>query len=100
MSINEEVPRVCATSIFEISSEVLTADQSIRATENDTELSKVKRELQLTSIDSEYTINNGILFKGERIVIPRSLQAEVLKELHSTHIGIEYLRPILDVNPF
>ena len=35
------------------------------------------------------TITDGIVLKGERIVIPRSLRKDVMKDVHSSHIGIE-----------
>ena len=37
----------------------------------------------------ELTIINKIMFKGERIVIPASLQKEILLKLHQSHLGIE-----------
>ncbi|UYV78279.1 hypothetical protein LAZ67_16000753 [Cordylochernes scorpioides] len=33
-------------------------------------------------------INGEILFKNDKVVVPKSLQLEVLKDLHSTHLGI------------
>jgi RNase H-like domain found in reverse transcriptase/Reverse transcriptase (RNA-dependent DNA polymerase)/Integrase zinc binding domain/Integrase core domain len=37
----------------------------------------------------EMTTQNGIVFKGQRIVVPQVLRAEVLGRLHSSHGGIE-----------
>ena len=37
----------------------------------------------------EITIQDGILYKGLRMIIPKSLQNEVLKKIHSSHLGIE-----------
>ncbi|XP_021369721.1 uncharacterized protein K02A2.6-like [Mizuhopecten yessoensis] len=38
---------------------------------------------------TELTHVHGILFKGDRIVIPRTLQAEMLQKMHTGHMGIE-----------
>ncbi|XP_021368105.1 uncharacterized protein K02A2.6-like [Mizuhopecten yessoensis] len=38
---------------------------------------------------TELTHVHGILFKGDRIVIPRTLQAEMLQKIHTGHMGIE-----------
>ncbi|XP_062855259.1 uncharacterized protein K02A2.6-like [Trichomycterus rosablanca] len=40
----------------------------------------------------EITVQNGVLLKGERIVIPASLQADVLNKLHEGHLGITKCR--------
>jgi hypothetical protein len=37
----------------------------------------------------ELTVSNGMILKGLRIVIPRSLQPEVLQQLHYAHQGAE-----------
>lgn len=37
----------------------------------------------------EFTIQNGLLFKGNRIIIPPSLRREMVKKIHYSHIGIE-----------
>lgn len=34
----------------------------------------------------EYTLQEGYIFKGHRIVIPKTLQLQVLKELHVGHL--------------
>ena len=35
---------------------------------------------------------NGIIVKGDRVVIPSSLVNDVLKDIHSGHLGIEKCR--------
>ena len=40
------------------------------------------------NIRDELSTYNGIVFKGERIVIPESLRAELLEILHKSHSGI------------
>ena len=37
----------------------------------------------------ELTTQNGLVFKGEQIVIPIGLRADMKKAVHSSHIGIE-----------
>ena len=40
-------------------------------------------------VRDELSLENGLIFKGERVVIPMSLRAEVRARIHSSHIGIE-----------
>ena len=37
----------------------------------------------------EMTIQNGLIFKCDRVVIPKGLRPVMLKKLHSSHLGIE-----------
>ena len=37
----------------------------------------------------EISTCSGILFKGEKVIVPRSMQHEMLKLIHSSHLGIE-----------
>ena len=46
----------------------------------------------------EFTIQDGILFKGNRLIIPAALRPLMAKKVHSSHIGIEVcLRKAYDV---
>ncbi|XP_063901524.1 uncharacterized protein K02A2.6-like [Zophobas morio] len=40
-------------------------------------------------IKHDITVNNGIIYFNERIVVPQSFQSYMLKILHETHLGIE-----------
>lgn len=40
-------------------------------------------------IKNDLTTQNGLVFKGERTVIPRALRTDMLKRLHYAHSGIE-----------
>ncbi|KAL1255543.1 hypothetical protein QQF64_013604 [Cirrhinus molitorella] len=40
----------------------------------------------------ELTVENGLLLKGCRLVIPKSLQSDILEKLHSAHQGIAKCR--------
>ncbi|KAK3107228.1 hypothetical protein FSP39_009902 [Pinctada imbricata] len=37
----------------------------------------------------ELSMQNGVIFKGERAVIPQVLRRDMLNRIHSSHIGIE-----------
>ena len=37
----------------------------------------------------ELTVQDGLIFKGERVIIPTSLRQEMKDAIHSAHIGIE-----------
>ena len=37
----------------------------------------------------EISTYNGIMFKGERVIVPKSMQKEMLAVIHSSHSGIE-----------
>ena len=44
------------------------------------------------SCRDELAVEDGLILKGDRLVIPLSLQAEVLSKLHEAHQGIEKTR--------
>ena len=37
----------------------------------------------------ELSVQDGLIFKGERVVIPQSIRRDMLKPIHSYHIGVE-----------
>ena len=37
----------------------------------------------------ELTVHDGLVFKGERVVVPVSLRQSFKERLHSTHLGSE-----------
>ena len=39
------------------------------------------------NIRDELTVQNGLVFKGQRLVIPAAMRKEVISTIHSTHIG-------------
>ncbi len=41
------------------------------------------------SFQDELSIQDGLVFRGERVVIPESLQGDLTKRIHSSHLGIE-----------
>ena len=94
ISINEEVHHICTSTVFSISSETLTPEVISQETENDTDLKKIIQEIKSKCIENDYTLDEGILFKSHRIMIPKRLQPEVLKELHSTHLGMTKMKQL------
>lgn len=40
-------------------------------------------------IRDELSIQNGVIFRGERVVIPVALRSEIIQRVHPSHIGIE-----------
>jgi hypothetical protein len=108
--VDEEIPEE------EMKSQIHMVYNNSSATEN--KLQEIKQETSKDNILTEianYTINgwpkdrhnaledtkkywsfredisliNGILYKGQRIIIPQSMQKEVKKRLHQAHQGIE-----------
>ncbi|UYV69874.1 K02A2.6-like [Cordylochernes scorpioides] len=65
MIINEEVHRICSSTVFEISTKTLTLEEIVK--ETDKELSKLKRDIKSNSIESDYTLNGEILFKNDKV---------------------------------
>ncbi|KAL1446934.1 hypothetical protein WDU94_009845 [Cyamophila willieti] len=70
-------------------------------TKRDTELSNIVEALangnSLQSLgldDSEYTLQDGCVFRGMRVVIPASLRKQVLEELHVGHLGIVKMKSL------
>ena len=51
-----------------------------------------KEILQCWNVRDELTVYDGVLFKGEKLVVPVSLRAEMKKKVHSAHLGIEYVK--------
>ena len=41
------------------------------------------------SFRDELSVENGIILKGERVVIPEPLRQQILEKLHTGHLGIE-----------
>ena len=41
------------------------------------------------SFHEELSIQNGLIFKGERLVIPASMRDNMLAKIHASHIGIQ-----------
>ena len=95
MTINAEVQKVCMASVNQISTDTLNAESIQKATSTDEHLQNVIRAMETSSeLSYEYTLDDGILFKGQRIVVPQILQKSVLDELHRTHVGITKMKQL------
>ena len=78
-----------------VSTETVTASVIKREMSFDQELSQLKENIMNGKIrDPELTLQEGILFRGQRVIIPKTLQPEVLRELHSTHVGIVKMKAL------
>jgi len=78
-----------------IATETITSKDIQRETTSDPELSQLKTNiLEGNLYDTELTVQEGILFRGTRVIIPQSLQPAILQELHSTHVGIVKMKAL------
>lgn len=41
------------------------------------------------SFQEEMSVQEGIVFRGERAVIPDSLQKDIIRRIHFSHLGVE-----------
>lgn len=51
-----------------------------------------KLPVQITpywAMRDEFTTQDGLLFRGQRVVVPKVLRREMIERLHSAHMGIE-----------
>lgn len=94
MILNEEVNQLYTESVFLLSNEVVTAVTIANETLNDPDLQKILKDLRSKSKDSPYTISEGILFKNDRVVVPKKLRPSILCELHATHLGITKMKQL------
>lgn len=108
---NENYEEPEATYLCFISNNVefsVDFEQVLNSTRKDSELTKIIDIVQKGDFSKlkkdfpryfdrklELTVENEVLMWGHRIVIPRSLQAQVLKQAHSTHMGIVKTKSIL-----
>ncbi|XP_055924024.1 uncharacterized protein K02A2.6-like [Eupeodes corollae] len=93
--LDDEIKDLQDQIINQISTVSLTATSIAKETEKDSKLSKLKQDLLKGQIENpDYSLQDGVIFKGNRVVIPNTLQDEVLKELHRTHIGIVKMKQL------
>ncbi|CAB0017933.1 unnamed protein product, partial [Nesidiocoris tenuis] len=75
--------------INSISTSAITSKEIAAETSKDKELSALLEDLASgRNSDPEYSLMDGVIFRGDRVVIPRALQPYVLMELHSSHVGM------------
>ncbi|XP_061723333.1 uncharacterized protein K02A2.6-like [Cydia pomonella] len=99
---NEDYDDVSYLNFLDDSVTPVTADKIRQATGNDPTLKKVFRYMSLgwprkiscASIvpyfrcKADLQIDHGILFRGHRVVIPTIFRDQLLRELHTGHLGI------------
>ena len=98
----KDVESINMTQYIPMSEETQTRMQ--RATEEDEDLRDLKtvirhgwplrKDVPVKVRDyfpfrDELTMQNGLIFKGERLVVPTSLREEMTEKLRSSHIGIQ-----------
>ena len=37
----------------------------------------------------ELSVQNGLIFKGDRLVVPQAIRPEMIRRIHSSHLGIQ-----------
>lgn len=91
----EEVSLISNEIIYQISNNSLNYKTLAEETARDKQLSKLKSDLlNGQNCDSEYYLQNGIIFRGQRVVVPFSLHQIILTELHHTHVGIVKMKQL------
>ena len=102
-SESKEIEAINMIKDFAISEERLKEIQ--QHTETDTQLQKLKHVIQsgwpdiksdvshdihtYFDIRDELTVQNGLIFKGERVIIPKTLRSDMIRRIHSSYIGVE-----------
>jgi len=98
-----EVETLNPLDALTVSSERLAQLQ--KATEQDAELQSLKTTVlvgwpeqknevpipvrEYWNYREEISLHNGILFKGQRIIIPKAIRPEIISRSHTSHLGIE-----------
>jgi hypothetical protein len=102
-TVSEEIEAINMIKDLAITEQRLKEIQ--QHTESDTQLQKLKHVIQIgwqemkygvshdTSIyfdvRDELTVQNGLIFKGERVAIPKTLRLDMTRKIPSSHIGVE-----------
>ena len=95
MNFVDYAPKFTSATLSNIQREtgLDTQLQTLKATvlsgwpENRTEVNPAKH--QYWNFRYEISVQNGILFKGQRIIIPTALKDMMLLKIHSSHLGVE-----------
>lgn len=96
MVIEREVRDLQDQTLNQISTlESITSDSIAKETSKDIELSSLKAHLLKGTIQNpDYSLQDGVIFRGNRVVVPTSLQSAVLQELHHTHAGVVKMKQL------
>lgn len=41
------------------------------------------------NVRDEISVHEGLLFRGSRVIVPKTLRSDMIKQIHSGHFGIE-----------
>lgn len=52
----------------------------------------IQKHLRFNIEQTEFSLQQGVIFRGIRVVIPKSLQSKILNELHSAHFGVTKMK--------
>lgn len=53
------------------------------------EKTQLKEEMrQFLSVREELSVQHGVIFRGERAVIPAKLRTEIMERIQASHLGI------------
>lgn len=76
----------------------ITARDLAKETQIDEELGPLLRRLRfgesLGGREAEYTVQDGCIMQGQRVIVPKKFRAKVLEELHQGHLGIVKMKAI------
>lgn len=87
-AINKEVEEIEQMSILQLTSIEISSNSIAQETAKDVTMKAILNQLKNGTNDPMFSLNQGVVFRGERVYIPVSLRSQVLQELHSTHVGI------------
>lgn len=76
---------VTAKQIADETSKHENLSELMRAMQSGKQAHKSKR-FNLEQV--EFSVHEGVIFRGHRVVVPKTLQLHILKELHSGHFGV------------
>lgn len=94
MALDEEVYQVNCHQIFNISTELIGYDRIRCETRKDKELNNLIEQMKNERVQTDFLLDDDVLYKGHRIVIPKAVQSEILNELHSTHLGVTKMKQL------
>ena len=83
---NDEVHQMCVETIFRIAP--ISIREILSETGKDEEIQELAKDHE------HYFSNEGVLFRGGRIVIPQSLRAAIFEELHETDPGATKMKQL------
>ncbi|XP_029680023.1 uncharacterized protein K02A2.6-like [Formica exsecta] len=93
--LSQEATEIHDQVINQISSIDITYKSIAEKTSKNSELAKLKDKLLNESInDTKFELQDGIIFKGNCVVIPVILQKHVLADLHHTHVGVVKMKQL------